>query len=589
MDPFAATVSGIISSSQPLDEGESTSALTSSGMPTSTDDTSQSTQQDHRIPIQCLSGRQVCSRRRRLRSKGAVLVIVWTGIVNAAFISTIHITEHNLSKRVGDTNGLLSLGLSVTISALSSPIAGWVADVYIGRSKMIRSSIWLMWLGSGVMVISQLRESPLFNLIKVIAECLVSAGFGAYLAIALPFGLDQMLGASGEEISAFIHWCVWGTFGIGKGIAILGQGLHDCNISSIAEPFIPVSLLTVAICCDFLFSKSLLIQPESKNPFKLVCGVLRYAASHSRPKRVVSALLLCQEERPTRIDFAKTSYGGPYTYEQVEDVKTCLRMLGIIAAASALLLPLYIYNFSLRYLRNHFARPQFTSCQLSLLWSSYSPELVITLGIPLYELLLYPVFRNCVPSILKRLGFSGLLITFLMLIPLVADPLGHAGKSKPSCMFEEGSNATISHTYLWIDVPQSILQGLFRMLYHTASFEFICAQTPRSMEGMLFGLLYFTQLVNVSLAYWVNFAWKLGLEHSPNPLSLSLNCGFWYYLCALLLALTVEAIFCIAAKLYKRRTRDELVNVYLYAERYYSQRSTEQEHSSTDNNCCSFC
>ena len=40
-----------------------------------------------------------------------------------------------------------------------------------------------------------------------------------------------------------------------------------------------------------------------------------------------STLSYYQNTYPTRIDFGKVQYGGPFTNEQVEDTKTVLRLL----------------------------------------------------------------------------------------------------------------------------------------------------------------------------------------------------------------------------------------------------------------------
>ena len=35
-----------------------------------------------------------------------------------------------------------------------------------------------------------------------------------------------------------------------------------------------------------------------------------------------SAFTYCENEQPTRLDYGKSKYGGPFTTEQVDDVKT---------------------------------------------------------------------------------------------------------------------------------------------------------------------------------------------------------------------------------------------------------------------------
>ena len=73
-----------------------------------------------------------------MRSKGAVLVIVWSlltwacnTIVNADVIFQSSVFE-------------IINGLGTAVLYL---FAGWLADVYFGRYKVIKVSIWVMWWG----------------------------------------------------------------------------------------------------------------------------------------------------------------------------------------------------------------------------------------------------------------------------------------------------------------------------------------------------------------------------------------------------------------------------------------------------------
>ena len=60
-------------------------------------------------------------------------------------------------------------------------------------------------------------------------------------------------------------------------------------------------------------------------------NVLNFARKFKYPLQR-SAFTYCDDERPSRIDFAELRYGGPFTTEhcQVEDVKTFLRMLKLL-------------------------------------------------------------------------------------------------------------------------------------------------------------------------------------------------------------------------------------------------------------------
>ena len=66
-----------------------------------------------------------------------------------------------------------------------------------------------------------------------------------------------------------------------------------------------------------------------KNPYKTVFKIINFARKHKHPLRR-SAFTYCDNYIPSRLDFAKERYGGPFTTEQVENVKTFLRILIVL-------------------------------------------------------------------------------------------------------------------------------------------------------------------------------------------------------------------------------------------------------------------
>ena len=81
---------------------------------------------------------------RKLRNKGAILVLVW----NFLLANVSHYLVVSVYKPAGTivvTIGTVTLGITL-------PFAGWLADVYLGRYKVIRWSIHVDhvgWLHAG--------------------------------------------------------------------------------------------------------------------------------------------------------------------------------------------------------------------------------------------------------------------------------------------------------------------------------------------------------------------------------------------------------------------------------------------------------
>ena len=85
--------------------------------------------------------------------------------------------------------------------------------------------------------------------------------------------------------------------------------------------------MSVVLFSKFLFSpKWLIIEPKSPQSLKTIYQVLKFAAKHKAPLNR-SAFTYWEKDIPSRIDLGKSKYGGPFTTEQVENVKTTLRLI----------------------------------------------------------------------------------------------------------------------------------------------------------------------------------------------------------------------------------------------------------------------
>lgn len=73
------------------------------------------------------------------------------------------------------------------------------------------------------------------------------------------------------------------------------------------------------------------VEPARSNPYKKVVAVLNFAMKHKYPVSY-SAYMDDDDEEPSRLDYAKEIHGGPFTTEQVEDVKMFLRILVLLLA-----------------------------------------------------------------------------------------------------------------------------------------------------------------------------------------------------------------------------------------------------------------
>ena len=92
-----------------------------------------------------------------------------------------------------------------------------------------------------------------------------------------------------------------------------------------------ITLLIISLCIACYRPHWFLTEPARLNPYKLVCQVSNFAHQHKVPVHR-SAFTYCENEVPSGLDLGKYKYGGPFTTEQVEDVKVFYGILGVLFA-----------------------------------------------------------------------------------------------------------------------------------------------------------------------------------------------------------------------------------------------------------------
>ena len=166
----------------------------------------------------------------------------------------------------------------------------------------------------------------------------------------------------------------------------------------------------------------------------------------------------------------------------------------------------------------------------SIWWSGIITTIV-------YEFALYPFIRNRVPSSIQRIGVAALFSLLLNVLNLLAQ---------------------FCPNFLGPEIVLGAPSGFLLVLLINGILEFVCAQSPYNMRGLLTGYMIFLLFLSLSLNYLVRLL--------PNGRYLPI-----YTLPSIFTALSVIGLvlYCILARWYKRRVRDEDYNARRVVEEVY--------------------
>ena len=462
-------------------------------------------------------------------------------------------------------------GVVLILTALLFPIGGWMADAQIGRYRMIHYSIWTMWIGTIFIVAGEIFASVSDTYNKAIKEyviyvmfAIIALGFGGFQSNIIQLGVDQLTDASSTEITSFITWYVLILFVSG----ITLQFTTECivymqpndelyYVKALAVAF----FLAVVLCSDFLFHSWLVKEQIIINRFSLIPRVIRYAFKNRKLKYMVTV----NNQAPSCLDVAKQTYGGPFTSEQVEDVKTFFRILKLVVVCTFVCSGVTLVEYAKQKIERHLQEWEgnynLHGCY-NRLAIRYSDYLIAITVVVLYEFLIYPFFSQCLPKItIERKFLLGIALFLMRILSLLSieivafTDMFDSKTSNATCIFTTQAEQTIIHiSGKWLIIP-AFMDGLSSLLFLLTGFEFIWAQAPTSMTGLLFGISYaifsLNTLFQTALASPFLFVKSVPWQQIP------LTCGIWYFTLQSLAVIIGLAIIAVMIKKYKRRDRND--------------------------------
>ena len=116
---------------------------------------------------------------------------------------------------------------------------------------------------------------------------------------------------------------------------------------------------------------------------------------------------------------------------------------------------------------------------------------------------------------------------------------------------------TLKCCLLILSIPFQILMSSVTLLYQVSILQFICAQAPYSMKGLLIGLGFLVLYFSSCIAYVVQEGFQRKWKHrSYSVKSLTTSCDFWFFITTLIISIAGLVILCAVAKWYKKRERE---------------------------------
>ena len=507
-------------------------------------------------------------------------MLVWSALLHCLgiYLLFLSIIEYGVSFKHLDTRNrdvFIVLLSAKIVTLLLYPVAGLLAETLLSRYKVMIIGTVIAVIGLAVTSLSAIAGTiviylnglGLSALIPVVPGFIIyHFGLGLFEANAIQFGTDQLQFASNEEFSKFVHWYFWTLYAIQYALSSLIPFLSFENYRYIAWIWILISIIAlicsvIALILTCRCHRHLFTEPVGHtNPVKQIIKVITFIGKHKQPVR--RSAFTYGEPPPSRLDLAKERYGGPFTTVQVEDVKSfghilllMLTLFGLLLFQGSNGLPGDVYyNY---YYGNRSER--FSLDEIGIGTAYYFMYYVTIIGIPVYMCLLQPCLHHHLPNMLrKKMGIGLLMIIVAFILTTIYMALMYISYTYNDVLCFSNEIKLINNLpdpfglqgyEIFLLITSQFISGLGYLLVFLTILEFILAQAPRSMQGLLIGLWYAYQ----SLAVAVRLVSVLTLQ--------DVHCHYWPYIVKTVLAIVSLLLYLLVSPWYKYRQRDEPSNI----------------------------
>ena len=290
----------------------------------------------------------------------------------------------------------------------------------------------------------------------------------------------------------------------------------------------------------------------------------------------------------------------PISTEQVENVKTFFRIILVLfSIGTVYVLENSAEPYILSFIGYHIAQKGRELCDRFILFQSGAIRYITSSTfLPIYVCGMFSFLKKKHPSILTRLGTGmSLFLAGVLSIP-ITDIVGHTQLASQAnnnnlCMFA----IHFDHYKLYLPslkmhwaslIPINVLLGIGSILVWTTVFEFIVAQSPHSMKGLVVGLFFVISGLFQLLSSFALLPFSFGdiwqskhmKEHHPVT-----DCGFGYFLFICVVSAIGLVLFLVVIKKYEYRRRDDRPFDHRFADKFYENEiKNREQHNHSYNN-----
>ena len=234
----------------------------------------------------------------------------------------------------------LKIFLYYSVSRVLYPVGGFIADVYMGRCRVIHISIWFFWIAFALLTVANMLQELLqshasvftTHVLPIAAYVFVLLASGGFESTLIPFGADQLEAASSSELSSYFY-CYYIAIQVGTLLNVFVNSVLSLWLPSheqLMQAFATLVVATLGLVLHNSLQHWYFKNALRENCIKLVLKVLWYVSRVKRQMPRYRRAFRYGEGRIKRINLAKRKYDGIFFGDQVEDVKTFLRVCFIL-------------------------------------------------------------------------------------------------------------------------------------------------------------------------------------------------------------------------------------------------------------------